>query len=173
MTTIAFDGVMMAADSQQGGLFTDQVYCRKIERHGNNLIGFTGDLSLRRAMINWLLDGADPKLVPKGLDFNTNHARIIIANKKGVVEYQNDTGHPCEVGKIYATGSGAQYAMGALLAGANARQAVKIAIKLDPNSGGPIRTLSIKGKTNVRNNKLSSKPSTKTKGYGKKRIRRK
>lgn len=40
---------------------------------------------------------------------------------------------------IYGIGSGADYAIGALMAGASVEEAMKIAIKLDINSGGPIQ----------------------------------
>jgi ATP-dependent protease HslVU (ClpYQ) peptidase subunit len=40
---------------------------------------------------------------------------------------------------IYGIGSGADYAIGALMAGATVEEAIKIAIKLDINSGGPIQ----------------------------------
>jgi len=40
---------------------------------------------------------------------------------------------------IYGVGSGADYAVGALMAGATVEEAMKIAIKLDINSGGPIQ----------------------------------
>lgn len=40
---------------------------------------------------------------------------------------------------VYGVGSGSPYAIGALFAGADIREAVKIAIKLDINSGGKIQ----------------------------------
>ncbi len=40
---------------------------------------------------------------------------------------------------IYGIGSGADYAVGALMAGATVEEAIKIAVKLDINSGGPIQ----------------------------------
>ena len=40
---------------------------------------------------------------------------------------------------IYGIGSGADYAIGALMAGASVEDAIKIAIKLDINSGGSIQ----------------------------------
>ena len=43
----------------------------------------------------------------------------------------------------YACGTGSKAALGAMMAGASARQAVEIACKLDPNSGPPIKTLKI------------------------------
>lgn len=43
----------------------------------------------------------------------------------------------------YAIGSGEEYAMGAMLAGCSALEAVKIAAKLDVYTGGPVRTLTV------------------------------
>ena len=42
---------------------------------------------------------------------------------------------------VYGVGSGSPYAIGALFAGADIRQAVKIAIKLDINSGGKVQII--------------------------------
>ena len=46
--------------------------------------------------------------------------------------------------KKTAIGSGANFAMGALLAGANSIEAVKIAIKLVPYSGGKVNSVKVK-----------------------------
>ena len=53
----------------------------------------------------------------------------------------DDEMEPCEVlDEFLAIGTGAAYALGALRAGATPETAVTIAIDLDGNSGGPVRT---------------------------------
>jgi 20S proteasome alpha/beta subunit len=44
----------------------------------------------------------------------------------------------------YATGSGSPYAFAAMDAGASAREAIRIAIKRDANSGGKVQSLKLK-----------------------------
>ena len=46
-------------------------------------------------------------------------------------------------GTRFAAGSGSKAALGAMMAGATAQRAVQIAIKLDPNSGPPVRMLKV------------------------------
>lgn len=47
-------------------------------------------------------------------------------------------------GNYFALGSGGNFALGAVLAGKTAKEAVEIAKKLDINSGGKIKTVKIK-----------------------------
>lgn len=50
-----------------------------------------------------------------------------------------------EIGIPSAIGSGGDFAMAAMMGGADAREAVKIASKLDPYTGGKIRVIKVKG----------------------------
>lgn len=52
---------------------------------------------------------------------------------------------PCDLGQPFiALGSGADYALGAMAAGATATEAVQVAISLDVYSGGQVETLNVK-----------------------------
>ena len=83
--------------------------------------------SLRKAIGDYTTqskdDGFDLLLVINGEVFQITNDFTLLRSNSG----------------IYGIGSGADYAVGALMAGATVEEALKIAIKLDINSGGPIQ----------------------------------
>jgi ATP-dependent protease HslVU (ClpYQ) peptidase subunit len=83
--------------------------------------------SLRKAIGDYTTqskdDGFDLLLVINGEVFQITNDFTLLRSNNG----------------IYGIGSGADYAVGALMAGATVEEALKIAIKLDINSGGPIQ----------------------------------
>jgi len=133
VTTIAFDGKTLAADSQTS-LYKGRAV--KIHRlNDGSLYGASGNLSEGVAVRLWLNDPALP--MPKVAD--SFHAILIrdgqlfaLENDLTLVPYQ------C---KYFAVGSGREYAMAAMLLGKTAREAVEVAIQLDINSGGEIQSL--------------------------------
>lgn len=89
---------------------------------------------------------------PEELNWDTEldesfEALVIDLNTGKCYMYENRL-YPYEVHPPFAIGSGFKYAMGALLAGATATQAVEIAIRLDKNSGGPIQTIDLRNISN-------------------------
>ena len=83
--------------------------------------------SLRKAIGDYTTqskdDGFDLLLVINGEVFQITNDFTLLRSNSG----------------IYGIGSGADYAVGALMAAASVEDAIKIAIKLDINSGGPIQ----------------------------------
>ena len=63
--------------------------------------------------------------------------------KHGKPFYVDDDGTMSQLHVPFALGSGKLQAMGAMLAGADAKQSVIIAAKLDEGSGGNVRTLKV------------------------------
>lgn len=75
-------------------------------------------------------------------------AIVVDGSKVYTVGINSSEGYYCQaekLGDIIIAGSGGDYAAGALHAGCDAKQAVKIAIKCDNNSGGRVRTFQVKG----------------------------
>ncbi len=157
MTTIAFDGRTMAADTQQSGDFIDQFRAPKIvgSKDRRILTAGAGRVSSIERLRAWFFAGADLALLPQ-LEEKDDSTLLIVQGGK-VFELDRE-GFLIEVGAPYAIGTGAKFAMGAMLAGADARQAVRIAIKLDPDSGGRIAALKVKGDPHVTDNQLSAQP---------------
>ncbi len=69
---------------------------------------------------------------------------MVVTGDGRIYFFEGKNWYPAKEGWTwYACGTGTKAALGAMLAGASARQAVEIAIKLDPYSGPPVKTLKI------------------------------
>lgn len=148
MTTIALKCGQMVADGRTSlGATIVSENTKKITRLKNGvLVAETGAAAQSRAFIKWLeengVDGDLSTAPPLVYDHNDDHdwAMIVAAYKEGgetivrefwpngVVEYRDV--------KRAAWGSGANFALGAMEAGATATQAVDVAKHLDCGTGG-------------------------------------
>lgn len=72
-----------------------------------------------------------------------NGAYMMLIGKRRSHLISSDDMCPIVIREPYAIGSGSDFAMGAMLAGKSAKDAVKIAAKLDCYTGGPIKVLSL------------------------------
>ena len=133
MTTVAFDGITLAADSQTNGSYVE--YHNKIARIGNVVVACAGTVSEIAQFQRWCKDRTKDK--PILTDFSCLEIR------SGKVYYYDENLEPLTPSIPVAIGSGSDFAMGAMLAGATAKEAVKIACKLDSNSGGKIKTVTL------------------------------
>lgn len=140
MTTIACDGTGMAGDGQtacSGTIVgTSSVKVRRLDTGA--LFGSCGTVGDAEFFATWLETGAQgdpPKLAG---DFG-----CIVLEPNGRILQCGDSGRLMEVEGPMAMGSGMDYAMGALHAGADLRRAIEIAAKCDPHTGGKITVLKL------------------------------
>lgn len=147
MTTIAYDGVSVVADGLRCfGSERSRTDVQKIKIVGRNVIyAYTGISALHAPIIAWFEAGHDPKNVPQFHSSDAAHGWALLVIKKdgSVLTVGDEAPYPLECCAPFTLGSGADYAMGALHAGATARQAVEIAVKLDIHTGGDIQVVSI------------------------------
>ncbi len=142
MTTIAYKDGVIAADSQvnDGDMIAPEK-CKKLHKLADGSVyAFTGLLAHGMELLSYLTD-------PEGsMPCWSGGATIgIIARPNGKVYTYEGRGPWLKVdGNIGAWGSGQPYALGALLAGADAVKAVKIAKKLDPSTGGAVKSIVVK-----------------------------
>lgn len=133
MTTIVYDGKAICVDSQStcGDRITS-VECKKAFFDvGEFLAVFCcGHTSAYPYIIEWLRSGCEPL----GWDQSWQCAAWCVRKDGSVVRYVS--GYPEEVTGPDADGSGGDIAMGALLAGADAEEALEIAKELDIYTGG-------------------------------------
>lgn len=136
MTTIAFDGKVLAVDS---GLTTNGMLVRhptpKILVGANRAAAMTGSVSDVLALARWWVDGSVGPC-PTGID--AGDSLLGIERGRPLAIYVNNLGRELEMGTPDTEGSGAQVAMGALLAGALATEAVRIACEVDKGTLGPV-----------------------------------
>lgn len=141
MTTVAWDGVTLAGDSQWMVGSTRVGGSPKVRRltapNGRRvLFGFAGDSAYMQAYLHWLAGGAQPTA-------SGGSWQILMIDEERDIYYRHDGSpywdrfgrRPC------AIGNGTRYAVGAMAAGADAVQAVKIARRLDTDTGGRIRAV--------------------------------
>lgn len=137
MTTIAWDGKTLAADSliTENGLRVG--YATKARAYRGLKYAVCGCLDKLNAFDSWVrggMDGEAPAMSEEGSD---EQSLAIIPVAGGILCRQGAKWDHmrCE---FYATGSGREVALAILSAGGTAEDAVRTAISLDCYSGGPI-----------------------------------
>jgi len=143
MTTIAYDGITLASDSQatsshiHTGDF-QKIFKIKFESGACVLVAGCGDAFAISAFIAWVEDGMCEDEYPPNMDAFTG----LVVSDSGAYLFC-DRPHPIPVHAPFGMGSGGDFAIGAMAAGKSARDAVKVAITVDPYSGGKIKTLTL------------------------------
>lgn len=138
MTTIATDGKTLAVDSQiESGFVHQGNYKKLFALKDGSIIGFCGQSRCWLPVVDWLNGGEKPEF--KNVDFGA-----VILTSEGKIFYLDEEMLKDECRPPFAMGSGAYYAMGAMLAGKHPGDAVKIAAKLDSATGGKITVMSPK-----------------------------
>ena len=146
MTTIAVKDGVVASDSRltQGDQVLDDQYDKRRECNGVQFF-IAGNVTDDEQVIQCYFDGEDVVEDVEG----TPAAEFIIADGMDVyyggIETVGFWKMRIKTTTPYAIGSGASYALGAMDAGATAKEAVKIASR-DVYTGGLIRTYKLKDK---------------------------
>lgn len=152
MSTIAFDSKSLVCDSLLTGPYLEQTDFIKIDTAIDRFaFGCTGRCGYERIFkefleleFGYLIDG-DMRwsqknfTIPESIQFGA-----VVYDRKHNRFHQVDSDlFSIPSSSIGAAGSGEKFAMGALMVGATAEQAVSAAIKLDPYSGGPLHKISL------------------------------
>lgn len=141
MTCIAWDGKTLAADKRASNSGLSHT-TTKIFRIGNELVGFSGDASSGRELLEWYRAGAVVTDFPQKQRDN-DEGRLLVIRGGGVIVYEK-TPYPIHFeDEIFATGSGRDYAMAAMHLGCSAEQAVKVACHFDTDCGNGIDVLEL------------------------------
>jgi hypothetical protein len=134
MTTVCWDGKTLAADRQCYGSFKTRARKAWKLRDGR-LFGAAGTTEEILAVRAWLEEGGTK---PDGLE---NFHGILIENGKVYRLEEKLTRHRI-LERCHAIGSGAPFAITAMSLGKTAREAVLIAARFDPRTGGGVDVLS-------------------------------
>ncbi len=135
MTTIAFDGNVLAADRLMSGCALP-VAIKKIRRTGDGrLLGGCGSAVAMLAMMDWLAAlPKDRRHRPKFRVDDDDFVVLEIFKNRKIIEHLNAGSLPVRA-KKYAVGSGREYAIMAMHCGCTAVNAVKHTAKFDPYTG--------------------------------------
>lgn len=137
MTTIAFDGKILAADSQLTGSHIETVSVQKIRKLKTGYMATAGDPGEAELVRKWIEAGRVWEKRPKVEDF---HALIV---RKNSVHFMGESLEEVPMKAPVAIGSGSSIALTAMDCGKNAIEAVKLAIKRDPYTGGKVRHVEV------------------------------
>jgi ATP-dependent protease HslVU (ClpYQ) peptidase subunit len=114
----------------------------KVFNIGDRLVGFCGNLTHGLKFIEWLKHGT---AITNVYDKEEHTFEALVMDSTGIHYYDNELISAEVMEDIYAIGSGAPYALGAIDAGASPKKAVEIAANRDDGSGHPIVVLRLKG----------------------------
>jgi hypothetical protein len=156
MTTIAWDGKLLAADrmSITGYLKHQLNKLHYLARPGQQLLfGSSGDYDAGLAVLNWLKEGGDyttgkdsPSLEREGA-FSGLLVVLSAASLSPRVYHLHERciGVPIASLPFYAIGSGREFAIAAMRLGLNALQAVQVASELDHATGSGLSWRDLEG----------------------------
>lgn len=140
MTTIATDGKLMAGDgrSTRGDSISGGDRKKVFQLRDGSIIGIAGRTRDAELAARKFIENPDSPENVRG-----DYTVVRLYPNGQVWVYEDNTSVAIKVKPPYAIGSGWTTALGALLAGANAAEAVKIASKVDVHTGGKITSFSI------------------------------
>ncbi|MBW7970970.1 hypothetical protein [Bradyrhizobium sp. BR 10289] len=140
MTTLAYRDGELATDSRvtSGDMIVSDRR-RKVHRlRDGSVVAWSGSVQQAELLLRAMRSVKNPKH-PKLDEISALHLRVdgTLWEYEGEAWVKQDPGY-------YATGSGSPYAFAAMDAGASAKDAVRIAIKRDANSGGKVQSLKLR-----------------------------
>lgn len=110
----------------------------KIERWQEEILGAAGDFAASMRFLEWYKAGSKGRKPKVSKDF-----RLLKLTKEGLHLIDHDLVWVKIDAPLYAIGSGAQFAVGAMEMGATPTKAIEIAMKHDSYTGGSITTLEL------------------------------
>lgn len=135
MTTIAANLESRAADSMTIHDLQMMGTHRKVHVVGDKIVGYSGCMDSGILFLGWVERGMNKRGLPRDL---SEEFTGMILDRSGLWEYKGFMVPMRIEGGIWATGSGALAAMGAMRMGADPKRAVEISAELDPFTGGPV-----------------------------------
>lgn len=135
MTTIAWDGETLAVDSQMTDSY-DAITGRRVQKLfkvGERWIALSGDMQDCVLALRWFQRGE-----PEGERPELNNFVGFVKAGRDCYRYEKKLAR-WKVENPAATGSGYQYALGAMASGKTAGEAIKIAARFDSSTGGIVQ----------------------------------
>jgi len=143
MTTIAYRNGVLAVDGQatRSNIIVELDARKWHKCKDGTIIAFTGDLQKFHPFIDWVENGRDHANKPNMAFGDDESCQGIVVTEHAVYEYDKD-GFSIIHDEFAAWGSGAPFALTAMVLGYGAVDAVKVASKLDIYTGGTIKGVS-------------------------------
>lgn len=130
MTTVVWDGKTLAADRRMAGFMTT---CKIFPFDGGYIAG-AGAMDQLAEVALWMQKGGDKPRLPEDAE-----SEFLVIRGKRAFWLTWPYLREIRIREPFAAlGSGADYALGALAMGADARRAIQVAAQFDPHTGGGI-----------------------------------
>lgn len=167
MTTIAFRDGVIASDSRATWDDWSLSRCVKLYRiksridpvKGDVIVGTAGVSSAALLFVDWLEQGGEPRLHDRGVD-DTTEFECLVVHRTGVWTADR----LCRLERLdeefWACGSGRQAALAAMHCGKSALEAVRIAARIDPFTGGRVVSMALEAPAAKPRRKRGSRGST-------------
>lgn len=146
MTTVAITSTDIAADGMRTwggevrGLAHDKM---RIDREENRIYAFTGPTPLFDRMVKWHKDGADAEMLSAKCTSEDLQWTLIVVDAEGIHKYSYSCPYKETFDPPIGFGAGGEIALGAMLAGKSAREAVEIVAGQCNHTGGKIQSINI------------------------------
>jgi len=135
VTTIAWDGTTLTADSQAYANFKSRT--QKIHRLPDGaLFGAAGDVQEISAVLEWLRGGEKPE------SLESFEAMLVGPAGAAYLGYRLMRRSIAE--PFFAVGSGSQFAIAAMACGKTAIEAVRLAARFDSATGGRVQSMRLR-----------------------------
>jgi hypothetical protein len=137
MTTIAWDGTHLAADTQISDMSMIAGYREKLIKVNNAWFGVVGSLSSGYEVLEWLRSGANAENKPM---IEPGEFNGVLLDPTGLYEYESDL---VKIDVVYtsAWGTGRPWAIAAMDYGATAEEAIRYTITKDIYTSGEIQVV--------------------------------
>lgn len=144
MTTIAITATQVAADGQRtyGGERRGMNF-KKLRVCKGVIYAFTGLTPLMEPMIAWHQSGADPEKLPVCHNADSDGWALIVIDGAGIGKYTSSCPYREDFEPPVAFGADRDLAMGAMLVGASAEEAIRAACSISLYTGGEVQTIQI------------------------------
>lgn len=148
MTTIATDGRIIAYDTLETSNYgrasrvTEKAVIREV--HGAlHVFALAGTGAYLDPFISWYASGAEPDKMPVIIDRDIADYSVLVIRKFDMAIFSSLLPFPQAMRPPAVLGSGGDWARGAMEVGADPIEAVKAAVRIDPNSGGPVHYIDL------------------------------
>lgn len=144
MTVIATDGKVIAADSRtcSGDLVLNDATRKLVRCKDGSVAGVAGEATSCALVREWLVAGEDMSAIPDHPrhpdEEGGSRFKALILRPGGRLQFMDAAFTAIDAQPPFAIGSGGDVALGAMLAGKSAEQAVKIAMRSVTSCGGSL-----------------------------------
>lgn len=147
MTVIVYDGASVSADRLMGAgnqRFKTPVDKLQLSSDGMRVYGIAGEFYWFQAWIDWYEKSQNPRLLPvRNVSDNDSCGVFLVFHRDFAHEYSYARPYSVAILEPDAWGSGADFAVGALDAGLNARDAAAVASARCKHCGNGLLTFNL------------------------------